>query len=275
MLAAALGFSTMAVMVKFASRGGDVSPFTVVLGRSVVVLTLSFALMRGRGIRLRPGNPRLLLWRCASGFTAMCCYFYALSVIPLANVVTIQYLSPIFVALFSQVTVKERVTGRLVVCAALAFGGILLMVAPRLDLGAVDPFHLVALASAILASFAYLAVRGLRTTDSPEGIVFWFSVFATLGSLPLQVFAKGWPAPWQVGAILGAGVFATVGQVCMTYAYRRAAAAWVSVFSYAAVVFSAIYGFVFFDEALTAAAIGGIAVVVVAGGLASRVRPKG
>ncbi|MHC4830056.1 MAG: hypothetical protein ACYTFT_06830, partial [Planctomycetota bacterium] len=40
MLAAALGFSTMAVMVKFASRGGDVSPFTVVLGRSVVVLTL-------------------------------------------------------------------------------------------------------------------------------------------------------------------------------------------------------------------------------------------
>ena len=270
MVLASLGFASMAALVKLSCQG--LPFFVVVLGRSVVVAAVALGLLRWRGAALRATNRPLMLARSLTGFAAMACYFYAISQVPLATAVTLQYTSPLFVALLSGLTVRERVAPRTFVAIGVAFGGVLLIVGP--DLAGFDLGALWALASAVLAALAYLAVRGLSPTDAPETIVLHFAVFALVASTPGLWALERWPTAIELAALVGVGLGASVGQVFMTHAYRVAEAAFVSAFSYVAVLFSAVFGFVLFDEVPTAAAATGAALVVAAGAALSLSRPR-
>jgi drug/metabolite transporter (DMT)-like permease len=251
-------------MATFAKLAGDGLPFVaVVFGRSVVVAAVGLAVVCARGAPLVPTNKRLVLWRSASGFGAMAAYFYALTRVPLANAVTLQYTSPLFVALLSGVTVRERPPPRLFALAAVAFAGVWLIVSP--DVRGFDAGALFALASAVLSAFAYLAVRGLRATDGTETIVLSFGLFSLVVSAPGLLMLDRWPTGPELGALLAVGGFAAAGQLAVTHALRLANAAFVTAFSYVAVVVSAGYGVAVFGEVPTLRAAVGSALVIASG----------
>ncbi|OIR13027.1 MAG: hypothetical protein BEU05_00435 [Marine Group III euryarchaeote CG-Bathy2] len=263
MLLASLAFGTGSALVKWTADQAGVA--TVIFGRSLVITLALLGWSRLRGASLHAGDRRLLLWRCTAGLSAMVCYFYAVQQIPLSNAVTLQYTAPLFVALFSGVMLRERVSPLVYGCIALSFVGTVLIVSPSLRTVEIDA--LVALISGVLSAFAYLAVRGLRTSASPDGVVFWFALFCTLVTLPFAASELPQLALPEALAIIGVGICAGVGQTGMTRAYQAARAAYIGAFSYATVLVGGIYGWLFFQQSLVWGDAIGAALIVGSGAL--------
>ena len=244
----------------------------VLFWRSVFITGLTWALARARGASIRPVNLTLLFWRSLAGFIAMVCYFWALSQVPLATAAALLYINPVLVVLLAGVLIGERVPRGTLPLTLIAFGGVALIMKPSMEgseLGAIA-----ALVAGVMAAFAYLAVRKLRETDTTESIVMSFSVFCVLGAAPFAFSgAFGDPFPdapstWMLFVLVGLG--AAGGQLAMTEAYRLERASVVGPFSYATVIWSALLGWAFFDEALDPLSTSGIALLLVAGMWLSR-----
>ena len=263
MLLASLAFASGSALVKWTADYAGVA--TVIFGRSLVITLALLVWSRLRGASLRVDDRRLLLWRCTAGLSAMACYFYAVQQIPLSNAVTLQYTAPLFVALFSGAMLRERVSPLVYGCIAISFAGTVLIVSPSLR--GVEPGALVALISGVLSAFAYLAVRGLRTSASPDGVVFWFALFCTLVTLPLAAVKLPQLALPEALAIIGIGICAGVGQTGMTRAYQAARAAYIGAFSYVTVLIGGIYGWQFFQQSLVWGDAIGAALIVGSGAL--------
>ena len=263
MLLASLAFGSGSALVKWTA--GQAGVATVIFGRSLVITLALLTWSQLRGASLYVGNRRRMLWRCTVGLSAMACYFYAVQQIPLSNAVTLQYTAPLFVALFSGAMLRERVSPLVYGCIALSFVGTVLIVSPSLR--SVDIDALIALISGVLSAFAYLAVRGLRTSATPDGVVFWFALFCTLATLPLAASELPRLALPEVLAITGVGICAGVGQTGMTRAYQAARAAYIGAFSYATVLVGGIYGWLLFHQTLVWSDALGAALIVGSGAL--------
>jgi len=266
MLGASVGYAAMGALVKLAGESTSVA--TVVAARSIVVVAVAVVMARAQGLSWRPGAPWTLLARCLIGFTALTCYYIAITRIQLASAVTLQFTSPLFVALFSVWMLGERATLGMIACIVTALVGAVMVVVPdpMQLLASAEPDALYAVASAVLAGVAYVLVRKLKDTDAPEIIVLHFAIFSALVSIPGALWLDDtWPdlRTWLV--LVGVGVAAFVGQILMTYAYRYAEAPFVSAFSYATVVLSALLGFVLFGEVPGTAAVVGSALIIGAG----------
>ncbi|MEE3192043.1 MAG: DMT family transporter [Candidatus Thermoplasmatota archaeon] len=275
MLLASVAFGSGSALVKWTA--GQAGVATVIFGRSLVITLALLTWSQLRGASLYVGNRRRMLWRCTVGLSAMTCYFYAVQQIPLSNAVTLQYTAPLFVALFSGAMLRERVSSLVYGCIALSFVGTVLIVSPSLR--SVDIDALVALISGVLSAFAYLAVRGLRTSATPDGVVFWFALFCTLATLPLAASELPRLALPEVFAITGVGICAGVGQTGMTRAYQAARAAYIGAFSYATVLVGGIYGWLLFHQTLVWGDALGAALIVGSGALlvssAPNAKPSG
>jgi len=128
---------------------------------------------------------------------------------------------------------------------------------------------LVGLVSAVLAAGAYTTLRELRRRDHPLDIVFWFNAVTILCCLPFFAGVGGrWfarPSRTALLAMAGAGSAAAVGQILMTWAYRIERASIVAPFIYTTVLFSTLFGWLFWEEAPAPSAWIGGAIVVTAG----------
>jgi drug/metabolite transporter (DMT)-like permease len=195
----------------------------------------------------------------------MFCYFYSVQKIPLSNAVTLQYTSPLFVALFSGAVLREKVPPLIYGCILVSFIGTILIVSPSLQY--IDIDATIALISGVFSAFAYLAVRGLRTSSSPDGIVFWFAAFCTLISLPFAARELPTLVMNDTLAVVGVGVCAGIGQTGMTRAYHAARAAYIGAFSYATVIIGGIYGWLIFHQELVWGDAIGAALIVGSGAI--------
>ena len=258
MIFGSLCFGTMNALVKWTSVHADV--WMIIMVRSAVIVFAVAVFAASRGISLRVNNRKTMFLRCAVGLTAMILYFTALGRIPIGQAVTLQYTAPLFVALLSGKVLAEKVSAGVAFLVITAFSGIVLIVSP--ELGTVEPDTLLALGSGFFAAFAYMAVRELRTTDSPTSVVFWFAAASVAGSV-VQAAPDLFSLDTKtLAALIGIGIGAGGGQVGITMAYQKANAAWVSAFSYLTVIVATFYGFTVFGETLSIADwIGGLLIV--------------
>jgi drug/metabolite transporter (DMT)-like permease len=244
-LASALSFAVMGVFVKLAS---DVGVFDKVLFRNLVTLIVAFAVVRRkrRPIFGRRSNQLALTARSLLGVGGVVCYFYAIDHLLLADASMLAKLSPFFVAVFASVFLGEALTGRIAVALVLGFAGGLLIIKPQLDLEILPA--LVGAASAVFAGGAYTLLRFLRDREPPETIVLHFSLVSVVVLLPLAATGFRMPNPTEWLWLLGIGLFAAAGQLSLTAAYRHAPAGPTSLLSYATILFSALFGWLWWSE---------------------------
>tara|TARA_B100000953_G_scaffold217968_1_gene180291 strand:- start:100 stop:975 length:876 start_codon:yes stop_codon:yes gene_type:complete len=270
MVLAGLCFSATGVFVKLS--GGHVIVWTVIFGRSAVIAVMTFILSKIQKVSLSFKDPKWLISRCITGFSAMACYFYAIPLIPLTTAVVLQWTSPLFVALFSGYLIKEKVSPFLFVCIGIAFTGTVLIISPSFE--AVEINALYALASGILSALAYLSIRELRSTASSESVVFWFAIFCVMVSLPLSAKELTTLSSYEIQVLVAVGITAGVGQIGMTRAFHAAKAAYIGAFSYSTVVVSWIYGLFIFDEVLSSWDMVGTLLIVGSGIILATTSPK-
>jgi drug/metabolite transporter (DMT)-like permease len=269
MLAAGASFALMSVVVKLAAP--VFASHELVFWRSAVGLVFVYAMLRlpyGNAAPRGLATPHLglQLRRGLIGSLALLAFFYSLAHLPMSVAVTLNYTSPLFLALLLPVWLGERPRPAQYAAVALGFVGVVLLLRPWQATG--DLFAgLVGLFSGFMAALAYAHVRQLGRLGEPEWrTVFWFTVVGLVGAGGLAGFT-GWHAPGEadIGIILALGLFATLGQLAMTRAYRVGDTVVVAALAYSTVVFSTLLDGLIWEAKLPGVAWAGIVLTVAAG----------
>lgn len=209
-------------------------------------------------------------WRGATGTISLVAYFYAMTVLPLATAITLNYTSPIWLTVLSAFLLKERFNPRLIAAIALGFLGVAMLLRPAIASDQAVP-GLIGLASGFFAACAYVNVKKLGDAGEPAWrVVFYFSVAGTFGSALVQpVFGAFHPVnAGNFWPLLGMGLVATLAQLAMTRAYHSGNTLVVSAFAYSTVIFAALAGLFFFNEQLPLLSWLGMFVIIISGMLA-------
>lgn len=275
MLGAALFFSVMSLLVKEA--GKNLPSTEIVLARGGFSLVAAFLQLRWLKIPLWGQRRGLLLLRGLLGFVGLNCFFYALTVLPLADTTVIHYTNPVFTALLAAWLLKERGARGESLCMLLCLVGVVLVVRPGFlfgELAADYPLSaaLIALAGALFGGAAYVTVRKLGRTEHPLVVVFYFPLVAVPLTVPLLWGHAVWPSAWDFLLLLGIGLTTHAGQFLLTRGLQRERAGRATAIAYTQVVFAGTWGFLFFGELPTPLALGGMALIVGSTLLISRLR---
>ncbi len=192
-------------------------------------------------------NLPYLLMRAFFGTLGILCNYYAIDRLVLADASMLNKLSPFFAIIFSYFVLKEKVSIVQAMAVILAFIGALFIIKPTGD--AFNAAGFVGALGGMGAGIAYTMVRLLsKRGERGAFIVFFFSAFSCLVTLPFLIFDFHPMEWWQLLCLLGAGLAATGGQFSITAAYSYAPAKEISVFDYTQILFAALLGFVFFAE---------------------------
>lgn len=269
MIVASLLFACMGVCVKLGST--HFSTGELVFYRGLVGLLMMVGLLRLQGVSCMTPHWRLQLSRGVSGTIALMCYFFALGILPLATAVTLNYTSPLFVAMLLAWWFREQVGKALFAAVALGFAGVVLLLQPTLR-PEQWPGALGGLGSGLIASLAYLNVRELGRAGEPEArTVLWFSLITSLVGLPWALTSASHHTirPEHAAILLGVGGFGGCAQLAMTRAYCYGKTIVSANLAYTTVIFSSLFGVALWDEHLPWTSILAILTIIVSGVLVS------
>ncbi|MCU0967386.1 MAG: DMT family transporter [Rubrivivax sp.] len=277
MAGASLLFATMGVAVKLASA--HYAAGEIVFYRGLVGVALIAAWVRWRGGTLRTPVPAMHLQRSLAGVGALLLWFFAIGGLPLATAMTLNYMSSVWMAVFlvagAWLFGTSRIDGRLVAAVLAGFAGVALVLRPTIDERQLV-YGLAGLASGVLAAIAYLQVGALGRAGEPEPrTVFYFSLGGVAGgAATMAVGGASAHSLRGVLLLLAVGLLATLAQAMMTRAYAIGRTLGNAALQYLGIVFATAYGLWLFDEAVTASAALGIALIVAAGLAATLLRTR-
>ncbi|WP_434515675.1 DMT family transporter [Dechloromonas sp. ARDL1] len=263
MIAASFLFACMGVCVKLAAATH--SAVEITFWRSFISLILMFGLVRLRGVSLKTAHWRWQVTRGAVGFSALFSYFYAITLLPLATAVTLNYTSAIFLALYLGFAGMRMRKG---ILASLMLGlvGVVLLLKPTFHADQLTG-GLIGLGSGVLAGMAYFSVRELGARGEPETrTVFYFSLVSSIGAGVWLLFSEIHPMDLRSGLfLLGVACFATAAQLAMTRAYSRGKTLMSAALAYSTVIFSSLFGMLIWGEVMAASSWLAIGLIVASG----------
>ncbi|HBN88291.1 MULTISPECIES: DMT family transporter [Rheinheimera] len=262
-------FAGIGAIVKFTS--GTASEVQVVFFRNffALLLMLPFLYKHGFGL-LKTKRWYLHLSRALTGIISMYCFFYVLARLPLAQGMLVLLLSPFIVPVIARFWLKERPSRLTLFSILLGFVGVLL--ALPANYGSAEAVLLVGLLSAVLVAVTKTTIRYMSDTEPAVRIVFYFSLLtALLSAIPVPFYWQ--PLNNDVWlAFIGMGVLAATGQLAMTRAYAVAPASDIGMWTYSSVIFAGLFGYLFWQEPVSAAWFGGVLVIFYAGYITTRQR---
>ena len=279
-ITAALFFAIMGAITH--SLGTRCDWLTIALVRAVFMFGTSVAVAVAVGTELVVWRPRTLWIRSLAGSFSLVCSFYALSRLPLGDVLTLTNTYPLWIVMLSWLSMRRRPGAGDAMRVACGLAGVALIEQPHLS---GDQFAAaVALASSVFAAVAMIGLHRLRGVDT-RAVVAHFAAVASLvagawlaarvGGLvdrgPGLSLGQGqtttppyWPGfdPYSLALLFGVGVTGTVGQIFLTKAYAAGPPARVAVLGLTQVVFAMGLDVVLWHRVLSPASLAGTALVV-------------
>lgn len=239
-----------ALMSMFVRLAGDVPSVQKSFFRNIVAAVFAAVILLRAHTR-----PRLtrdawvyLLLRAFFGTLGILCNFYAVDRLVLADASILNKMSPFFAILCSYFVLKEKITPARMAIVLGAFIGSLFVIKPSFQNTSLLP-ALVGLLGGLGAGVAYTMVRKLGQLGvKGPFIVFFFSAFSCLVTLPYLIFNYHPMSASQLIFLLLAGLSATGGQFTITAAYIYAPAREISVYDYSQIIFSSMLGFFVFGQ---------------------------
>lgn len=246
-----------ALMNLFVKMSGDIPTLQKAFFRNVVAIFFSLALIIKNHVPLSgcKGNWHLVFLRSAFGTLGLIFNFYAIDHLNISDASMLNKLSPFFAILFSYFILKEKARPYQLACVFAALCGTLFILKPGFMASSgssypfISPPALIGLLSGMSAGLAYTLLRKAAGRGVPGNlIVFFFSVFSCLCSLPYCIIDYTPMDLKQLLFLLLAGLAATGGQFSITAAYTYAPANELSVYDYSQIIFAGILGFMFLGE---------------------------
>lgn len=253
MISIILSAFCFAWMNAFVRLSGDLPFIEKSFFRNFVALLLALVmLLRERGgprsFLPQKGTLPFLLIRAAAGTLGILCNFYAIDHLALSDASILNKMSPFFAILCSWLFLREKLNWKQGLIVLGAFVGALCVIKPSFANADLFP-SLIGLLGGFGAGVAYTMVRRLgQLGENKAYIVFFFSAFSCIVTLPYLIFAFE-PMTWgQLLCLVMAGVSAAGGQFGVTSAYCYAPAKEISVYDYTQIIFAAGLGFLLFAQ---------------------------
>ncbi len=255
MVGAIACFSLMAVAGR--ELGGRMTTFQIMFWRSLVgfaIIGVLVALSRDGFSQVRSQRPGVHLLRNIGHFFGQNCWFYAVAIIPLAQVIALEFTAPIWVALAAPFFIGERFHPMRLITALLGFVGVLMVVRP--DVGGLSYGQAIALAASFGFATSLLTTKSLSSTDSTLSILFWMTVTQAIMAAVMDVAVFGADAALPIPSGQDAAWTVVVGlcgidaHFCVTSAMRWADATVVTPMDFARLPTIAVVGAVLYGESL-------------------------
>ena len=262
MCTSAFLFSAMQIPISLS--GTTIPIMEQVFFRNIVTLILSFILIMRSGGSLfgTKKNQPLLFVRSAFGFLGLITQFYAVAHANQGDVSTMMKLSPFMITLWAAIFLKEKIRKVQVPALLIAFLGAAFVANPAFNSNLFPLF--MAFLCALFSSVSYTLLAYFKNKVDGMTIIMHFSTFCVLACIPFMIIDFLMPTFKELLLLLLIGVFGGFGQIALTYAYRLATAAEISIYNYSGIVFSIILGYVFLGEVLDITSVIGCALVIIA-----------
>jgi len=269
MLVAALGFAIMGALVKIGAQ--KFSAAELVFYRSLFGLVSIWLFIYLQKLPLATPYLGKHMTRALMGFAALVLFFYAIAHLPLATAITLNYTSPLFLAVLMPLFLHEKPRKILLIALAIGFIGVSLLLKPTIDQ---DSWFagLMGLLSGIGAALAYVHVKQLGQVNEPDWrTVFYFTLVSTIGAGLWMLFDSFQKITWQDLLILcGLGLSATIAQLAMTRAYRTGDTLVVASLAYVTILLASLLGIFLWGEHLSADAWLAIGLIILSGMISIR-----
>jgi drug/metabolite transporter (DMT)-like permease len=269
MLWGALCFAAMGAMTH--ALGPRCDWVQIALVRALFMYLAILALARLARVRLVVWRPPILWVRSLAGTLSLFCSFYALTRLPVAEVLTLTNTYPIWIILMSWGAFGRRPTTRDLVAVAFGVAGVVLIERPRL--GHDHVAALIALLSSVCAAVAMLGLHRLKDVD-PRAVVAHFAGVASVmtaavlaGRSVTPSLAAG-PTSSQAHHLAtllllgGVGLTGTVGQVFLTKAYAAGLPSEIAVIGLTQVIFALVFDITFWGRAMPPIALLGMFLIL-------------
>lgn len=252
------------LMNAFIRLSGDLPSVQKSFFRNFVAAVISFIILKKNHIKItcKPENRLCMFLRAFCGTIGMLCNFYAVDHLVLADASMLNKMSPFFAVVFSAIFLKDKTSPFQIGSVIAAFAGSLFIIKPTFSNMDLFP-SVIGFLGGMGAGAAYTCVRQLGVKgENGSVIVFVFSVFSCVTTLPYIIFNFAPMSLYQIGMLLLTGAAAAGGQFSITAAYTHAPAKEVSVFDYSQIIFSAILGFFLFGQIPDVLSIVGYLVII-------------
>jgi drug/metabolite transporter (DMT)-like permease len=267
------GWLTLMVVIAVAGREAtrELSVFQIMLLRSTLGLAMLWPLVHAAGGMAAVRTQRIPqhALRNAVHYAAQYGWFVALTLIPLAHVVSIEFTMPIWSAALAVVFLGERMSGRKWIAVLLGLVGVAVIVRP--GAGQLDVGQLIALASALGFAVSVVLVKSLTRTDAAVAISFWMLVVQSIIGLVPALMVWQWPSANAWGWVVVVAFCGTYSHYCFARAMQHADTTVVVPMDFLRVPLTALAGWLLYSEALDLFTVLGVGLIL-AGNLLNLVR---
>lgn len=258
--AAMLCFSGQDVALKWLSADYGIAQ-SLFFGRILAVPLAAWLALRSGGLsRLRGRRPFMHLLRAGFTISDMTMFVASISLMPLADTITIGFAAPLIMTVLSVLLLKERVGPRRWSAVIIGFVGVVIVMQPS---GAgYGPPALLALGSAGSFAFVLILVRRMAATDSVPCLMFWNS------SVVSVVMAAVMVPHWRTPAGLDIAIFAVnaaagaLGQMLITEAFRLGEVSLLAPIQYTSLLWASLFGFLVFHDKPTVTLLVGAGIII-------------
>ena len=245
MALASVLFVAMHALVRDLSK--DLHPFQIAFFRaSLGLIVLSPIIFKNRFAILRTSKIKLHALRGLLNAGAMLCFFYGLSITPLAQVTALSFAVPLFATLFAVLLLREIIKIRRITALLIGFFGTLVIIRPGLIDFGLGPILI--LSQAIIWSLALMVIKVLTRTDSSLTIAIYASIF--LSPMVLIAAIPVWQSPtvYQLILMLIIATFGTIAQTLMNESLKLGETSVVMPVEFTRMIWAALFGYCFFSE---------------------------
>jgi drug/metabolite transporter (DMT)-like permease len=254
--------ATLAMTIAGRELGKVVSIFELMLFRSVIAtLILTPIVMMNGGLVQRVSQLKLHLLRNTIHYAGQYAWFSALFLIPLAEVIAIEFTMPLWIAILATAFLAERMYGYKIAALVVGFAGVLMIVKPGLSL---NPGHLVALTAAVLFACSVTLTKFITRRDTALTVIFMmFAMQSVMGAIPAYM-TWTWPPveSWKWIAVIA--TTGTVSHYCLSKAISLADATVVMPMDFLRLPLTAFAGWLLYSEGIDMWSVAGAVMILAA-----------
>ncbi|MGB3503204.1 MAG: DMT family transporter [Mesorhizobium sp.] len=252
----------LGIMVAGREASRELNVFQVMEVRALIGLVLFYPLVHLAG-GLKTVRTQLFgqhLARNLVHYLSQALWLYALMLIPLSQLIAIEFTMPIWTAIMAALFLSEKITPLKALSVALGIAGVIVIVRPSLD--HVDPGQAIAFVTAIGFAISVILVKNLTRHDSVVTIIFWMLIIqGTVGLIPALVVWQ-WPAGETWGWLVVVAICGSFSHYCMARAMTYADATVVVPMDFLRVPLAALVGWLVYSEQIDVYTAAGAALIL-------------
>ncbi|MDH3661896.1 MAG: DMT family transporter [Alphaproteobacteria bacterium] len=212
-------FAAMHAVIRYLTE--VMHPFEAAFFRNATGLIFLLPWFLRYGLKpLHTDHFKLHLWRSLVNVVAMLCFFYAVSITPLAEVTALGFAAPIFATVLAALVLGETIRLRRWTAVVVGFIGTLIILRP--GFAEVGLGQLLVMTSTVFWAVALLLIKQVSRYDSSITVIAYMSLLQLPLSLLPALFVWTWPSLDMVPWLLALGLLGGVAQWLMTESLRVA-----------------------------------------------------